>query len=311
MYDTSTGTKKQIVLAVANDTLGFVPSDTAVVTLNFVTEQQSAKDYRQYTYRRSNSFTIVNGIEDNQAKKVLRYNISGGSADQVDVYVNGVKRERGTAADQYQLYDGVGSVVPPNSVLFNTTITGGSTQVDVVVSKAAAVSTASLNFVRAIDDEARVNTGAWEGVHSVNSPAHGGLYSLFVCDFSENHALALDVKLRVDPQIPSIVVDVPGGSPFIITNAAILLSRAKSFTQIDRQRAKWVPLTKLNSETEYMVVKLVDNARALFITEASTVNLFPVIEAVRFGSPKLQTQNLLGDPDAAELDNDLISGPDA
>jgi hypothetical protein len=52
MYDTSTGTKKQIVLAVANDTLGFVPSDTAVVTLNFVTEQQSAKDYRQYTYRR-------------------------------------------------------------------------------------------------------------------------------------------------------------------------------------------------------------------------------------------------------------------
>lgn len=301
LYDTSTGAKKQIVLAVSNDELGFTPSSSATVTLTLVAEQQTAKDYRQYTYRRTSSFTVINGVEDNQAKKVLRYSLTGSTPDVVEVYVNGVKRERFV---HYDLYDGaVGSSVPPNSVLFLSTQTGSSTQVDIVVTKAATLSTLTLAFARTIADEARVGTGAWEGVDAVKSAALGQ-YSLFYCDFTEDGShLALDVKLRVQE------IGLTDGAPHTITQGAILLSRSKLFTQIDRQRSKWVPLNSLLN-ANYMVVKLVNGSRSLMVTETAAIDLFPPLEIVRFKDPTLTT-NLTGNDDGAELDNTLIIGPDA
>jgi hypothetical protein len=310
LYDTSTGSKKQVYVAVSNTMLGFVPSSAAVLTLNLLAEQQTPKDYRQYTYRKSGSITVVNGLEDGVGKKVLRYTVTGLNPDQVEVYVDGVKRDLGTGPTQFQLYDGtVSSPVPPNSVLFNTAVTGTAPQIDVIVTKASTLSTVQLVFNRAIDDEARLSLGAWEGIDKVSTPLLGD-WSLFYLDFTEvSGALAIDVKLRLNPAVPSTVVDGPT-TVVQPSQAAILLSRSKLHTQLDRQRSKFVRLDALS--TEYLMIKLVDGVRVLYVTEDAAMNVFPVLTVTRFDPPTLitATANLVGNTDAAELDNTIIVGPD-
>lgn len=310
LYDTSTGSKQQVIIAVSDAVLGFTPSGTATVVLNLLAEQQIAKDYRQYTYRKTGSFTVVNGVEDGIGKKVLRYNIVGLNPDQVEVYVDGVKRTLGLAANDYQLYDGtIGSPVPPNSVLFNTAVTGVAPQVDVIVTKAATVTTAQLTFSRMIDDEARVTLGAWEGIDYVSSPGLTGNWSLFYCDFAEVAPMTVDLKLTLNPTVPSLVIDGPS---YVLQPGAgaMLLSRTQVFTQIDRQRAKWINLSVLSTNTDYLIVKLVNTVRRMYVTEASAADLFPVLQAHRFHTPTLQKLTMTGNDDSAQLDNDVIVGPD-
>lgn len=311
LYDTSTGSKRQLILAVSNTDIGMVPSAAATITLNLVAEQQIAKDYRQYVYRKTGAFTIVNGMEDGLAKKVLRYTVTGVTPDLVEVYVDGVKRNRGTGAADYQLYDGsVGSAVPPNSVLFNTVITGVAPQVDVIVTKAATLSTLTLNLTRMSDDDSRVGIGAWEGVDAVKNPATSQLFSLFYCDFSEVVGAPVDTKLRVSSTTPSTLTD---GTSVTLDPAwsSILLSRTKVYTELDRQRALWVPLSTLSSDGNYLVIKLLDGERQLLVTEASVADVFPALEVLRFNVPALRRTGLRGDSESAQLDNSIIVGPDA
>lgn len=311
LYDTSTGANRQLIIAVSDADVGFVPSSAATLTLNLVAEQQVAKDYRQYVYRKTGSFTIVNGVEDGLTKKVLRYTITGATPDLVEVYVDGVRRNRGSGLEDYQLYDGaVGSPVPPNSVLFNTAITGVAPQVDVIVTKAATLSTLTLPFTRMSDDDSRVNTGAWEGVDAVLNPASSRRYSLFYCDFAEIVGAPVDIKLRVSPTLPSTLVD---GTTVVLDPswAFVMLSRTKVYTELDRQRAMWVPLADLSSDGNYMVIKLLDGQRELLITEATAVDVFPALEVLRFNNISLLRTGLRGNSDSAQLDNSIIVGPDA
>jgi len=280
--------------------LGFTPGALAELKVTFTTEQQTPNDYRQYTYRRSSSFTTVNGVEDAQAKKVLRYT----TADQVDVYLNGVKREAGV---DYLLCDGTStSAAPSNTVLFTFTVTGSSNQVDVIVSQAASTSTVDIAFSRMVDNEARVGLGAWEGIDSVTSPVHG-TWALFYFDFSTNTSLKTDVKMLFS----SMELRNTPADPWIeVPRACILLSRTAVHTQVDRQRAKWIPILNLITNTEYLVIKLVNNERTLMVTESSAVDVFPVLDVVRLRVPTLMTTNLTGDSSAEELDNQIITGPD-
>jgi hypothetical protein len=309
LYNTSTGTKNQMIIAISNDDVGFVPDETSTFTLNLVAEQQQAKDFRQYTYRKSGSFTIVNGVESSITKKVLRYTITGINPDIVEVYVDGVKRDRGTGANEFQLYDGtVGSPVPPNSVLFNTMITGVAPQVDVIVTKAATVSTLSLPFTRMINDEARVSLGAWEGVNAVRNQSTGAIWSLFYCDFTEIPATPVDVKLRLDVNTPSILVQ--GNVIVNVTVASILLSNTIVHTSVDRLRGSWAPLSMLSSDNHYLVIKFVSGVRELLITEESISDVFPPLEVLRYTAPALLTKGLLGNIYAAQIDGATIIGPD-
>lgn len=311
LYNTSTGAYQQIVIAVSNANLGYIPAPTALLTLNLIAEQQTTKDYRQYTYRRSSSVLVINGVEDSQAKKVLRYTATGSNPDEIEVYVNGVKRTAGKAEFDYQIYDGtVDSAVPPNSILFNTAITGASTQIDVIITKAVISSSISLMFKRATSDESRALLGAWEGINLVNSPAYGE-FSLFYCDFlHESNLITLDIKLRLDTANPSTLLNANSTSLSVVHSAAILLSRSGLYTQLDRQRAVWAPVDGLITNTEYLVVKLVDGIRVLSISESAIKDIFPVLQVKRFNPSVLSTSNLLGSSSAAELDNSIIIGPD-
>jgi hypothetical protein len=311
LYNTSNGAYQQIVLAVPNSTLGYNPAVNSTLTLNLIAEQQTAKDYRQYTYRRSSSVLVINGVEDSQAKKVLRYTATGQNPDELEVYVNGVKRTRGKTELGYQIYDNtVGSAVPPNSILFNTAITGASTQIDVIVTKSVISSNVSLKFKRATSDEARISSGSWEGIDLVKSPEFGE-FSLFYCDFSHiPNLISLDVKLRLDTSNPNTLLNVNTASSSIVYGAAFLLSRSGLYTQLDRQRALWAPLDGLNTNTEYLVIKLVDGVRVLLVAESAIKDIFPVLQVKRFNPPTLSISNLLGNNSAAELDNLIIIGPD-
>lgn len=308
LYDTSTGNNRQLIVAIQDSAIGFTPDDSATFTLNLVSEQQQARDFRQYTYRKTGAFTI--GVEDAIAKKVLRYTLTGTSPDQVEVYVDGVKRDRGAGATEYQLYDGtVGSPVPPNSVLFNAAVTGVAPQVDVIVTKAATLSTLSLQFSRMIDDDSRVGTGAWEGIDAVSKL--GDRWSLFYCDFTEVGSTPVDVKLRLDLGTPNILTQGVTTAAVPTDATSVLLSRANLYTSVDRIRASWIPLSELNSETQYMVIKFLDNARQLLATRASGTAVFPALEVLRYNTPVLLRTGLRGNTDGDEIDNTIAIGPDA
>lgn len=310
LYDTSTGGTRQLIVAVQDSAIGFTPNNTCTLTLNLIAEQQQARDYRQYTYRKTGSFIIVNGVEDSIAKKVLRYTITGAAPDQVEVYVDGVKRARGLGATEFQLYDGtVGSPVPPNSVLFNTVVTGVAPQVDVIVTKAATLSTLSLPLVRMINDEARVGTGAWEGVDGIKKL--GDRWSLFYCDFTEIGTTPVDVKLRLDSNTPNILLQGITTAVVHPSASAILLSRTSLHTTVDRLRGSWVPLSALNSSTGYLVIKFFNGARQLLITNTAVAGVFPPLEVLRYAIPTLLRTKLLGNSDASEIDNAITIGPDA
>lgn len=310
LYDTGTGSKQQLILAISDAALGFTPSDTSTAVLNLVAEQQQPKDFRQYTYRKSGSFNSVYGVEDGLAKKVLRYDITGANPDVVEVYVNGVKRSAGSGSDQYILYGGtVSSTVPPNSVRFNTMLTGTVTQIDVIVTKAASLSALALAFQRMTDDDSRVGLGAWEGIDAVKQQISGERFSLFYCDISELGSLTVDVKLSLG----STGLAVHDGPEFPVNAAAgfLLLSNTKLFTTIDRQRAKRVSLAALIGDTDYLVFTFIDKVRRLLVTENSISDVFPPYAVIRYNAPALITTGLTGNSDAAQLDNFIINGPDA
>lgn len=308
LYDTKTGVNQQIILAVSDADIGFTPGHDAVITLELISEQQTPRDFRQYTYRRSSQFTVINGVEDGAAKKVLRYDTTSTPPDVVEVFLNGVKQELGTASKDYVVFDGTSGI--PNSIQFNSQITGSSNQIDVVVSKASAKSTVSLQFKRLADDESRDVLGAWEGVDAVRSPAIGR-WSLFYNDFIfDGGTIAVDVRLRLNGATQKIV-NVPGGPPNTFTQAALLLSRSKLYTQLDRLRAQWVPISELMSNTEFLVAKRVGGVLSLFVTETAVKNLFPVLEVLRFDAPSRELLQLGGNAEATDLNSSIIIGPDA
>lgn len=295
LLDTSCGAKQQLVLAVKNQ-------DTGPCVLELEAETQTAQDYRQYTFRRSGAFTVINGVEDGTGRKVLRYDITGATPDTVEVYVNGIRRTRGAGAEQFELYDGTpGSVVPPNTVLFNTQVTGSNVQVDIIVRKAASTSTISLNLDPVIDDDARVGLGSWEGVDYIQLIPSADEWHLFYLDFSEIVQPANDVRLK----LKSVTVN---SSTMPAQDVALLLSRAPH-TQVDRERSVLVPFDALSSGG-YLVVKLNGTVKSLMVTQSSTRELFPPMRVQRHNANSTIRAGLTGSDQAIALDNTIIIGPD-
>jgi hypothetical protein len=318
LFPVGTGTREQFVLAVSDSVLGNSASANATITLKFITEQQVSKDYRQYTFRKTGSISTVNGVEDAVSRKVLRYNIVGTNPDEVQIYVNGVKRARGTGAQDYVLYDGTSSsAVPPNTVLFNSVITGTSTQIDVIVTKSSAQNQVLLTFNRVINDESRIGIGAWEGIDAVVNRGTSQRYSLFYCDISAVTQLTADIKMRLDATNPCVIRD-PNELSFSPSNAVILLSNSKLFTELDRIRAKHLGLQSLvtsDVSMNYLMLKYINGEKRLMFPSNLATDVFPPYKVIRLRSPKFYTASMssmiLGNSDAETLDNfNFITGPD-
>jgi hypothetical protein len=300
LYDLSTGHNRQLVIAVPHRLLSFVPSPAAELKIDLEIEQQSSREFRQYVYTKNTPFTAVNGVESAQAKKVLRYT----TEDEVQVYLNGVKRVEGV---DYTLYDGTSaSSAPPNTVLFLTQIAGSNNQVDVIVTRAPATQTITLLLDRIVNDQSLIQLGAWEGIETVASPSQGVL-SPFSLNFDEvSSTVPLNAKMRlVEISIRPSSAD-PWGP---VSEAFILLSRTSLYTAIDRLRSVWVPLTQV-TDNNYLMTKLDNQVKKMFVTESAITNVFPALSVTRFGNHRLVT-SLTGDSASSEIDNDIIIGPDA
>lgn len=296
LIDTSGGLEKQLTLAVAlaSDP---GPSSTLILTLN--RRSDTPKSFRQYVYRSEATFTTISGVESGLAKKVLRY----GPTDTVEVYLNGVKLERGPLLENYELYDGTStSAVPPNTVRFNKEIAlPGVTQVDVIVAQAVAQATSAITFKRVIQDESRLGSGSWENVSAVDTITTR--YYLFYCDLADATDLQLNTIMTVSQ--PATL----GLSQVQLSSIMLLLAR-KPYSQLDRYTSLAVPLSSLSFESNYLKYALVDSDDKMMVTSTALETFYPPLKVIRFVQEKTIQQQLAGSQDQLVVDGSVIVGPD-
>lgn len=297
LIDTSTGDTKQIVLA------ALLASDpgNSTLTLTLQKRTNAPKAFRQYVYRSEVSFTSVSGVEAGLSKKVLRYS----PTDTVEVYLNGVKLERGTLSENYEIYDGTPtSAVPPNTIRFNEEIAlPGVTQVDVIVAPVVAQETSTLVFKRVVQDESRYGTGAWENIGSVDSLSTSRYYLFY-----------LDLEDATDLQLNTILIATGsatiGISQVQLNNIFLLLAR-KPYTHLDRYTTIVVPLSTLSFERDYFKYVAVDSDNRLLVTSTSLEAIYPPLRPNRFITEKTLKFVVSGSTDQLVVDGNRIVGPDS
>ena len=303
----SNGIKQQLVVAIKRD--GTTIEQNASLVVNLVSENASPKDYRKYTFRKFTPISILNGFEDSVEKKILRYNITGLTPDAIDVYVDGVKRVRGSGALEYMLSDGVNSV-PPNSISFNTPISGNPVQIDVVVTQPTVKTQVVLPFLKMRNDDSRSGFGTWEGVSFVKTFPEA-IWDLFYCDLDEVVNLPLNVKLRINGNAPAVLSN---GSIKTISssNAAFLMSTSSLFTKVDRVKSVWIPFFTLVASNNYFTINVTDtNVKELTATKESVRDIFPLLEVSPFVAEPILTSNLSGNSSSIKPTSSFVIGPNA
>lgn len=301
--NTATGSKNQLVIAASPTQLdslaGRGPAPTTL-TLTLNVRDDKPKAYRQYVFRVEGSFDSVNGVESGLEKKTLRF----AQNEVVEVYLNGIKLERGSEASGFSIYDGSGSsAVPPNTISFNETISlPGITQVDVVVSAVATTTTVTLELTRNIDDESRRSLGAWENVdtvsHFTNQWRDLNLYSI---DFED----ATDLKLNTIMTVASARI----GTANVIDSAFILLARSP-YSTLDRYTTAAVPLTTLSFDRDYLKFFASAGLPTLQVTETAVASVYPPFRVNRFTVEPTIKAALSGVESQVVLDGSVIVGPD-
>ncbi len=301
--NTSTGLTQQLVLAVELPSAP-APSATAQLTLNV--RADTPKNYRQFTYRFDTAFSTVAGIETGVEKKALRFTAYGANPDLVEVYINGVKQERGIGAEQYQIYVGVNAVVP-NSIAFNTPVTvSGTTQVDVIVSKAQALAQNVLTFFKNVDNPARTNTGSWENIDSFTRLVDGSwrTFYIFTYDVKNTPDIALNTIL-----VPTGDVAVTGFVPVPIARCYFMLAR-EPYSTLDRYPDMSIRLDGLTTERDFLKYHLVEKLATLQATQAAIAAFYPPARLTKFDPEPTIKTTLSGETEQLVIDGKVIVGPD-
>ena len=307
LINTSTGSTQQLVLALY---LPSAPAASASARLNLNVRSDSPKDYQQFVFRFDTTFKTVSGVETSLEKKTLRFTGYGLDPDLVEVYVNGVKAERGTAADQYQINLGTPSTsaIPPNMVSFNKSISlSGTTQVDVIVSKVVALATRTLTFQKNANVPARQGTGAWENVESYDRFIGGVTkrFYLFTCDIKQTANIDINTIL-----VPSGDVSVDGiATPVSQTDAYFMLAR-KPYSMLDRYPDTVVCLDTMSIDRDYLKFHLVGGIATLEIAETSVTSLYPPARLNKFVIEHTIKTPLAGATEQITVDGAVIVGPD-
>lgn len=281
----STGSTGQLVVA--------APVDQATYALNLSIQADTPKSYRSYVFRSEATVTTVSGVESGLEKKTLRFTAYGTTPDIVEVLVNGVRMEKGTAFDQFQVYDGTSSsAIPPNTISFNTPITtSGTTQIDVIVSKESTSTATTLTFTRNVYDSSRVGTGAWENVDYVDHVTLGRLY-LYRIDLDE---ISIAVNSILIPE----------------TDSAVFLLARQPFSQLDRYTSIILPISGFSIERDYLKYHVIDGSIVMQVTKTSLSNTYPPITLTKFATETTIKTALAGVTEQLIIDGAVITGPDA
>jgi len=289
-----TGSLKQIALAVFSSS---VPAPGTIYPVEFTIKADTPKAYRSYIFRKEGAFSTISGIESGLEKKALRFTAYGTDPDEVEVYLNGVKLEPGTDPENYQIYDGTNtSAVPPNTILFNTTLDSpGSTQVDIIVSKEAPASKITLGFSRNQADESRVSLGSWENVSYVDK--------LVGSTWRRYYLFTLDLDTTADIPLNSILL--PSG-----IEAFFLLAR-EPYTRLDRYTDVAVLFQGLDQERDYLKYYAENGTTTLKVTSTAISTFFPPLRPGKFTVEKIIKVATAGVEEQLVVDGKVIIGPDA
>lgn len=294
LIDTSTGTLGQIVLAVRG-------TSTAPVIVTLSQQTDAPKSFSQYIYRFENAFKTIAGVESGLEKKALRF----GGSDVVEVFVNGIKMEQGTAPENYQIYGETMKL--QNTVSFNEIISNpGVTQVDVVVSKAVPSTEVQVPFVRNTDDESRLLLGAWENVSALKVLEADGAWtdwSLYSIDLD---TLSTLIKLN---SIFTVLSASQSGTVVPLSNIKMVLAR-KPYSQLDRYINLCIPLSELNSSSSYLKYTAADRVPVLLATSTAITPNYPPFKVQKFNVERTIKTFLPGNSSQVIADTTVVIGPD-
>lgn len=308
LVDTATGELQQLVLAVP---LASAPSDLATATITVEEKPQTPVDFRSFTYLRDELYGTLSGPEDGAARKVLRFRAWGPDPDTVSVFINGVRIAQGPGPGNFQVDDGTPTPpAPPDTVSFNTPILpAGTDQIEVVVSKAPVSTQETLTFFRNIDNDARLNLGAWENVSHLerfDSTAGATSFFLFTFDVKGNATLTRDTVIF---PTGDVVVTDGGVTPFPRSRCFFAIAR-KPFSKVDRYPDAHIFLDTLDGVEGFMKYRVVNDVLTLEVTAASIGTHFPPTAVRRFNPEGTIRTAVDGTDGASAVDGDIVVGPD-
>lgn len=290
--------------------IGVLGAETASsVTLVFEARAETPKPFQQFTFRPTSEFTTIVGVEDGISKKLFKYDLSGGNPDIVEVYLNGIRQNRGTAPNEFKLFvDGGTEAAVPNSIQFNSpvAVNSGISQVSIIVSKAQALGQFSIVFDRNISTSAG-SISAWSNVSSVvrnTTLSNQQTYTTFTFDLFEDSILSLNTVLY------PVQLFVNGTTAVPLANAQFLLSR-KPYSQLDRYLDIFVPLSLITGDRDYLKYEILDGSRIIQVTKTALVNSYPTAVLNKFQTEKPIKTPIAGNDEQIVIDGKIIVGPDA
>ena len=293
LLNLQTGRLKQIVLGVPGTV---EPAVNSVYDLILSVKADAPKAYRQYIYRNESAFSSISGVESGLKKQVLRFNVAGSNPDVIEVYVNGVKRERGTDPEDFQVFDGTNTSIPPNTIVFNTPVDApGVIQTDVIISKEQTSSTVTITFKRNKSDESRLRTGSWENVSYVDRLTNGAWQRYYLYTW--------DVDTATIPLNSILTSATP-------TELIFLLAR-RPFTRLDRYTDIILPIQDMSAERDYIKYYAENGETVLATTSTTIIPIFPPLRVGKFNVEKTIKVANYGVRDQVVLSSPMITGPDA
>ncbi len=180
-----------------------------------------------YLVQLASDTTIVSG-KDSKGR-IIRFDQAAIDSGRVTVFVNGVQREMGTTALDFQLL--------PNTVIFNSIVAAGS---KVVINVFAAIQTRdhTLSLVRntSLDSD----TTAWSNVGYVLSLSNEGLTNLYTYTALSTSGLPNNAVFKLS----SVTAD---GAPIPLTSTVILLA-TPPYENVDRVMSSTLKLSNLTGD---------------------------------------------------------------
>lgn len=291
LINLQTGHLKQLTIGVASEDN---PDIDSTYSLEMILKSDAPKTYRQYVFRREGTFSNISGIENGLDKKALRFTAYGTSPDMVEVFINGVKRERGIDAEDYQIRDSAESQITPNMIIFNNAVGGaGISQIDIIISKPEPTTKMSISFKRNKPDESRLALGAFENISHVDRFINGDWkrYYLFTVDI-DNIVMPLNSIL-----VPSSESDV------------IFLLAKKPYTRYDRYSDVVLPMQDMSIERDYIKFYVEDKNTTVRATDTSLLNIFPPLRFGKFNMEKTIKSANKGVDEQFLVSSNMIVGP--
>lgn len=288
----------QLVVALL---LPAAPAPGTTATLTLASRRAVPRSYRQYSYSRVSEFTTIQGQEDGVAGKSLTYT----TADIVEVFIDGERREIGTGPNDFQLNDGsLTPTVPPNTIVFNSPVeVSGTSQVDVVVSQPEALQEVPLAFTR--------NTGsvllppsAWRNVSHIHRLAPARTYYLFTHEVSGSSGIPSNSIL-----FPASSVMLSNSETVNLDESHLLLAR-EPYAQTDRYVDLFVKLGDLDGQGDYLKYSPVDGIQELQVTERTITTSYPPGRVVKFSPEPILTEPPGSSMEQVTVDGRVVVGPD-